>query len=239
MTQDPKARTSPSGTPSKSKSTAQPRSKIRALLQLIGQLGEIVLAFVPLLVKGIVQLGKVLLQGLKWLWQWWQATLPKLRRVLPSWNAQLPDWLFTSIAIGLLVLLIGVPVVLQTHRATAANQAIEQPSTAAKKNEPNAARLMAIQNQLTEVADRYAEDLLQAVQIRFAQKDLTIAMNDSWQTLPSDQQEQLANDLLQRSRKLSFNSLEIRDVNGRTIARNPVIGSKMVLFTATDSTVAS
>lgn len=239
MTQDPKTRTSSSGTPPKSKPTAQPRSKPRALFQFIGQLGGIVLAFVPLLVKGIVQLGKVLLQGLKWLWQRWQATLPKLRRILPSWNAQLPDWLLTAIAIGLLVLLVGGPVALQINRATAANQAIEQPSTAAKKNEPNLARLMAIQNQLMEVADRYGEDLLQAVQIRFVQKNLTIAVNDSWQALSPEQQEQLANDWLQRARKLSFNELEIRDINGKTIARNPVIGSKMVLFTATSLTATS
>ncbi len=235
MAQDPSQPKSASGTQTKSKSPMTHRSKLRAFFQFVGQLVEIVLAFVPLIVQGIGRLGRLLLKGLQWLQQRWSITLPKLRTVLPSWNQKLPDWVFTSVAIGLLCLLVSLPITLWSNRsaATAAN-AIEKSHVTRQYDQPDPKRLMAVQTQLADVTDRYGEDLLQAVQLQFAQRNLTISVSDAWLTLSPEQQEQLANNLLQRSQRLSFRSLEIRNLAGKTLARNPVVGSKMVLFVDTN-----
>jgi hypothetical protein len=212
--------------------SAPSRSKLQAFLQLLGQLGGILLAVVPLLLNLLRKLGQLALTALKGLAKLWAAILPKIRTVLPAtWNAKLPDAVITAIAIGLLALLLWLPTtVLSDRRAVAQVPEQTDNSTKPVAVDPNAKRVAAIQEQLTEVSTEYTDSLIEAVQANFPRNRLTLRVNDSWYSLESTQRERLANELLKRSQKLAFQTLEIADLKGTVVARTPVVGKQMVLL---------
>ncbi|MCU0525793.1 MAG: hypothetical protein MUF72_13305 [Elainella sp. Prado103] len=219
--------------PSRSSGQSKPvhRSRTQALLQLVQQLVGIGLAFIPILFKTVKQVGQQLLISLQQLHRQWMAALPRIRQALPAWSRHIPDWGMTTIATTLLLLLVGLPIGLVRQPAPAPTTA-QQPEPASPQNHLPAkpARLTAIQTQLTEIANRYQEDLIQATQLNFPGHCLILVVAESWRSLPIEQREQLANELLQRSQKLSFQILDIQDENGNTLARSPVVGAKMVMF---------
>lgn len=229
--------------------TSTQRSRLQALRRMAGQLWEIVLAFVPLAWNGLQRLGQFALKFLKWLQQWWAATLPKLRTRLPEpWKTSLPDAAITAMAIVLLVLLLWVPVSLLPHSTTSpataslerpteqppANEKPISPAKAAKAEKPvDPERIAAIQNQMAEVSAEYAAELIEAVQANFSRSRLVINVNQSWYGLSETQQEQLANELLNRAKKLSFKTIEINTLDGKLLARNAVVGTGMVVLAST------
>lgn len=247
MSQEPKPQESksPKSSPTPSKATSasdqgSSRSKQQVLLRMLGQLGGIVLALVPVLLDLLRQLGQLLVSILKWVSQQWTAVLPKIRTILPASFRQLPDSALTATAIVLLLLLLLIPRALISDRSSAVTQApaateiVDQPSEpAVKPPNPNAKRIATIQNQLAEVTAPYAADLVQAVQADFARGRLLLSVTDSWAMLESSRREQLANELLKRAKKLKFEQLEITDADGSVLARSPVVGSNMVLLVAT------
>ncbi|MFN6474403.1 MAG: hypothetical protein RMY36_032620 [Nostoc sp. SerVER01] len=103
---------------------------------------------------------------------------------------------------------------------------------------PEQALIVAIENQVAEISDRIASGLIKSIQANFRTSNLTVKINDDWYTLPESQQDKLAAEILQRSQQLDFTHLEIIDSQNRLIARNPVVGTQMVIFKrqATSST---
>jgi hypothetical protein len=103
---------------------------------------------------------------------------------------------------------------------------------------PEQALIAAIENQLAEISvslTHNAEEiistkLIKSIQANFRSSDLTVKIADDWYALETDKQNQLAADILQRSQELDFTHLEILDSQANLIARNPVIGNKMVIF---------
>ncbi len=87
-----------------------------------------------------------------------------------------------------------------------------------------------IEEQVMEISDRFASGLIQSIQVDFDYSNLTIKVSDDWYTLPANQQDQLANRMLERSGDLDFTHLEITDSQGKLLARNPVVGNQMVIF---------
>lgn len=208
---------------------------------MLGQLGGIVLALVPLLLNLLRQLWQLILPALKWLSKQWAAVLPRIRTVLPGSLNKLPDQALTAITIALVILLLLLPKAFTSDRSAAVAQTpaeteiVEQPSKPkipARPN-PNARRIAKIQGQLIEVTAPYAEDLVQVVQADFNRGDLLLSVTDGWSDLEAAQREQLANKLLKRAKKLKFQQLDITDAEGTVLARSPVIGSEMVLFVNT------
>jgi hypothetical protein len=179
--------------------------------------------------------------------RWWSATLPKIRGILPqAWNDKLADWMITSGAIALLVVLFWLTTSLLFPSRPVVAKA---PPIAVSKNAPKSApidanKLTAIQNQLAEVADPYAPDLptvpgmenpeIAAPKlidwVRANRDRLTVQLGDGWYELEFSQQDGLANDLFKRSLKLKFEQLELVDAAGKTLARSPVVGSKIVVL---------
>ena len=217
-------------------------SRLNALLRMLGQLWGIILALVPALVDLLRQLWQITLLSLKWVSKQWTLILPKLRTVLPTSLNKLPDSALTGIAIALLVGLFLLPRALLPNRPPAiaetptGTETVEKPSVPqppAPRPNPNAKRLATIQNQLIEVTTPYAEDLVQAVQADFAKGRLLLSVTSRWNTLEASQREQLANELLKRSKKLKFEQLDITDIEGTLLARSPVIGTQMVLLAGT------
>lgn len=90
--------------------------------------------------------------------------------------------------------------------------------------------IAAIENQVAEVTDRYADGLIQSIQVNFQGSRLAIKVGDDWYTLNQSQQDKLATRMLERSRQLDFSRLEITDPQGTLIARSPVVGDSMVIL---------
>lgn len=248
MSQEPKPpESSPTSTPPKAKASASDqgsaRSKPQSLLRMLGQLGGIVLALVPVLLDLVHQLWQLILPILKWFGKQWTAVLPKVRTVLPTSLSKLPDQALTAIAIALVLLLLLIPRAFTAERSPAVvktpaeTEIVDQPSEpqlpAAKQPNPTDKRITKIQDQLVEVAAPYMEDLVQAVQADFTRGHLLISVTDRWNSLKNSQREQLANELLKRSKKLKFEQLDITDAEGTLLARSPVVGSGIVLMVGT------
>jgi hypothetical protein len=219
-------------------SAAPTRSRQQAVLRLLWQAGEIVLALVPVVLNGLRQLWQLTLALLKWVWQTWMVLLPKVRAVLPApWNTKLPDQVLTASAALLLALLLWLPITILSHRPSAA-KTTNQPVQTARRDQVNSAlepapdlnRIAAIQDQLAEVTAEYADGLIQAVRANFTRENLTVTVNNDWYTLSDLQRNQLANELLKRSKKLAFDQLEIVDLEGTLLARSPVVGTNMVIL---------
>jgi hypothetical protein len=95
---------------------------------------------------------------------------------------------------------------------------------------PEQTLVAAIENQVAEISDRFAAELIQSIQANFRSSNLTIKISNEWYNLKQSQQDKLAADILQRSKDLDFSHLEIIDSQGRLVARNPVVGTEMIIF---------
>ena len=95
---------------------------------------------------------------------------------------------------------------------------------------PEQALIAAIENQVAEISDRIASGLIKSIQANFRTSNLAVKISDDWYTLKESQQDKLAAEILQRSQELDFTHLEILDSQDRLIARNPVVGTEMVIF---------
>ncbi|MBW4556709.1 MAG: hypothetical protein KME59_12335 [Trichormus sp. ATA11-4-KO1] len=95
---------------------------------------------------------------------------------------------------------------------------------------PEQTLIAAIENQVAEISDRFASGLIESIQANFRTSNLTVKINDDWYNLPESQQNQLATEILQRSQELDFTHLEIIDSQDRLVARNPVVGTEMIIF---------
>jgi hypothetical protein len=95
---------------------------------------------------------------------------------------------------------------------------------------PEQTLIAAIENQVAEISDRFAEGLIKSIQANFGTSNLTVKISDDWYTLKESQQNKLAAEILQRSKELDFSHLEITDLQGVLVARNPVVGTDMVIF---------
>ncbi|MBD2563375.1 MULTISPECIES: hypothetical protein [Nostoc] len=95
---------------------------------------------------------------------------------------------------------------------------------------PEQALIAAIENQVAEISDRIASGLIKSIQANFRTSNLTVKISNDWYTLNESQQDKLAAEILQRSQELDFTHLEIIDSQDKLIARNPVVGTEMVIF---------
>ena len=95
---------------------------------------------------------------------------------------------------------------------------------------PEQALIAAIENQVAEISDRIASGLIKSIQANFRTSNLTVKISNDWYTLKESQQDKLAGEILQRSQELDFTHLEIIDSQNRLIARNPVVGTEIVIF---------
>jgi hypothetical protein len=95
---------------------------------------------------------------------------------------------------------------------------------------PEQQLIAAIQNQVGEISDRFASSLIKSIQANFSTSNLTVNISDDWYTLKESQQDKLAADIFQRTKELDFSHLEITDSQNKLVARNPVVGTEMVIF---------
>lgn len=90
--------------------------------------------------------------------------------------------------------------------------------------------IAAIQEQVSEITNEYAEGLIRSIQANFADGRLVVTVGEEWYNLPEQQQNQLADEVLARSQTLDFRKIAMLDDEGTTIARSPVVGQQMVIL---------
>lgn len=95
---------------------------------------------------------------------------------------------------------------------------------------PEQILIASIENQVAQISDRFASGLIQSIQANFRSSSLALTISDEWYNLKQAQQEKLLDQMLQRSKQLDFSHLEILNSQGKLIARNPVVGTEMIIF---------
>ncbi|AFZ02902.1 hypothetical protein [Calothrix sp. PCC 6303] len=95
---------------------------------------------------------------------------------------------------------------------------------------PEQTLIASIENRISEVSDRVSSGIIKSTQANFATSSLVIKVSDQWYDLKPSQQDKLALEMFQRSQELDFSHLEIVDILDRLVARNPVIGTEMIIF---------
>ena len=98
---------------------------------------------------------------------------------------------------------------------------------------PEQTLVAALQTKVGAIIQDYPEDLLNSVEVDFGQHSLVVKVNDLWYELNESRQTKLANQILERSRKLDLTKLELRDIGGTLVARNPVIGNQVIILQKT------
>ncbi len=95
---------------------------------------------------------------------------------------------------------------------------------------PEQGLIAAIQEQVSEITTRYAEGLIESIEANFRDGRLIIAVGEDWFTLTKTRQDELAKEMLARSRQLDFTKLVLTTPDGKLIARSPVVGENMVIL---------
>lgn len=95
---------------------------------------------------------------------------------------------------------------------------------------PEQSLIAAIQDRVAAITNQYPEGLVLSVEANFLGSRLIVTMGDNWYSLSPSRQERLVNSIFDRTRNLDFRKLDIVDAQGTILARNPVVGNKMVIL---------
>jgi len=87
-----------------------------------------------------------------------------------------------------------------------------------------------IRDRLAQFSDRYGDDLIRSIDANFAASLLRVEVGEEWYELDEKNQNRWANQLFEKVRSLDFTRLEICGGDGKIIARNPVVGSEMIIL---------
>ncbi|MGB5712960.1 MAG: hypothetical protein WBM44_18900 [Waterburya sp.] len=95
---------------------------------------------------------------------------------------------------------------------------------------PEQTLIVAIKTKIIKLTQDYPTELIESAKVDLSQNSLLINLTDEWYQLSESRQNKMANEMLKRSRQLSFNKLELKDYAGTLIARNPVIGEQIIIL---------
>lgn len=95
---------------------------------------------------------------------------------------------------------------------------------------PEQKLIASIQDQVAQITDQYAEGLIQSIQVDFMAGRLRVLLGSGWYDLEGDRQDQVAAEVLERAKRLDFTKVEMIDADDMLLARNAVVGNKMIIF---------
>ncbi|HAT15929.1 MAG TPA: hypothetical protein DCS91_22345 [Microcoleaceae bacterium UBA11344] len=95
---------------------------------------------------------------------------------------------------------------------------------------PEQSLIAGIQNQVAEITDRLGGGLVKSFEANFSSSILTVKLAEDWYKLSEVEQNQLANKMWKQANSLEFSKLEIENLQGKVIARSPVVGSEMIIL---------
>lgn len=108
--------------------------------------------------------------------------------------------------------------------------AVEVTPAPAPKLTPEQYLVVAIQNQIADITNQYGGGVIESVQVNFPGSMLVVQLSNDWYDLDEAEQDELANKMLQEAHNLDFKKLEAVDGEGVLLARDPVIGSEMIIM---------
>jgi hypothetical protein len=217
--------------------------------------GEADVPYQPKELGVIDQLMLVLADGAT-LWRklmrWVRSQLP------PDWQRQLNEDMLTAISLGVLVLFLALwnPLGLGPQASQPGDSPLTtsqgQPQEEAPLTEPGTSSADApapipspedsliadIQERVAQISHSYASGLIQSVEVNLPENRLIVNLGENWYGLLHTQQDEIAADISQQIDDLDFQKLELRDPEGRLVARHAVVGNQMVILWRDRSTGA-
>ncbi|MGL6339425.1 MAG: hypothetical protein ACRC80_09830, partial [Waterburya sp.] len=95
---------------------------------------------------------------------------------------------------------------------------------------PEQTLVAALQGKIADLINKDEADIVNFIKVDLPTSSLVVEIKDNWYELNESRQNKLANEILQRSRKLNFSKLELKDSQGTLVARNPVIGEQIIIL---------
>jgi hypothetical protein len=112
-----------------------------------------------------------------------------------------------------------------------------EPAQPIELNEPPALPLTpeqsligAIQQEVKDLTIQYPDGLILAIAPNFLASQLTVTLGSDWYDLSPQRQDNFADAIWQRSQKLAFRKLNLLGPTGGLLARNPVVGDKVIVL---------
>ncbi len=90
--------------------------------------------------------------------------------------------------------------------------------------------IASIQAQVAEITNKYADGLIQSIQANFPGSRLTVKVSEDWYNIEQSQQNKLASEMLNQAKQFDFSQLELTDLQGKLLARSPVVGNEMIIL---------
>jgi hypothetical protein len=104
---------------------------------------------------------------------------------------------------------------------------------------PEQTLVAALQGKIAELTNNDQADIVNFIKVDLPTSSIVVEVKDNWYSLNESRQNKFANEILQRSRKLNFSKLELKDSQGTLVARNPVVGEQIIILQSNQEKVAS
>jgi hypothetical protein len=166
---------------------------------------------------------------------WWDGVLQSIRALVPeTLGSKLNDFVLTGIISGLVVAILLTTVALipdrQTELAQLPPTELEvEVEVIAPELTPEQNLMVAIQQKVETILSPYPGNLVESVVANSPLNLLTIQLQPAWYQLDVSGQDELVENVFRRSQQLNFHKLEIKDTQGRLLARNSFIGKGMLI----------
>lgn len=95
---------------------------------------------------------------------------------------------------------------------------------------PEQKQIAAIQAQVMEISDRFIGGLVTSVEPQIDRARLKVRVSEDWYGFSTEQQDQFANELWEKSQSIELPKLEVTDAAGTLIARPPIVGDSMIVL---------
>lgn len=157
----------------------------------------------------------------------WHRLLQTVRSRLPTPVRRLSDGVLTAMVLGTLVL--GLVLLNPGRQQPVPIVLPAAPLPATPPPLPTIPPVTELQTQFDELSATYGNDLVQSVTVNIPNSQLTVTLDDAWYDLPNDQQDDLAQEILDQTRTLALNQLEVASAL-ETLARSPAVGEMVVIL---------
>ncbi|PSB04999.1 hypothetical protein [Merismopedia glauca] len=200
------------------------------------------------------------LPSLEQIQRFWNVVLQKIRSLLPpSTSQKLSDWGLTGIIAGVAILVFWIGVAISSgdspkQVAEVPSPQLQPPVELKAPNQPRSVKVVvptppplqltpeqsliaSIQDQVGEITKEYSNDLVQSLEVNFPKSRLEVKVGSGWYDLSNEEQDQITEQMLNRSEKFNFQKLQLTDPQGTLVARTPVVGRNMVILKRRDLSV--
>ncbi|MDY6803982.1 MAG: hypothetical protein SXA11_09270 [Cyanobacteriota bacterium] len=109
-------------------------------------------------------------------------------------------------------------------------EAVEVKSAPAPKLTPEQYLVVTIQNEVADITNQYGGGVIESIKVNFPASMLVVQLSNDWYDLDDAEQDELARKMFQQARDLDFKKLEAIDPEGVLLARDPIVGSSMIIL---------